>query len=80
MEASIQKEMAPCEAISDLHILIFKTRFSLQSLCLLHTGKPTGVAVSHCLIWFQTRLFLTMCQIRYHSHCRIIVALDSSEP
>ena len=21
--------------------------FSLQSLCLVHTGKPTGVAVSH---------------------------------
>ena len=23
---------------------------------------------------------LTACQIRYHSHCEIIVALDSSEP
>ena len=30
--------------------------------------------------WFQTQLILTTCQIRYHSQCRIIVALDSSEP
>ena len=42
--------------------------FSLQSLCLTHTGKPTGVAVSHCITWFQTQLILTTCQIRYHSH------------
>ena len=39
--------------------------FSLQSLCLMHTGKPTGVAVSHCITWFQTQLILTTCQIRY---------------
>ena len=45
----------------------------------MHTGKPTGVAVSHCT-WFQTQLILTTCQIRYHSHCGIIVALDSSDP
>jgi hypothetical protein len=42
--------------------------FSLQSLCLMHTGKPTGVAVSHCITWFQTQLIPTTCQIRYHSH------------
>ena len=54
--------------------------FSLQSLCLVHTGKPTGVAVSHCRTWFQTQLILTTCQIRYHGHCGIIVAPDSSEP
>ena len=42
--------------------------FSLQSLCLMHTGEPTGVAVSHCITWFQTQLILTTCQIRYHSH------------
>ena len=54
--------------------------FSLQSLCLTHTGKPIGVAVFHCITWFQTQLILTTCQIRYHSHCGIIVALDSSEP
>ena len=56
---------------------------SLQSLCLMHTGKPMGVAVSHCkpcITWFQIQLFLTTCQIRYHTHCGIIVALDSSEP
>ena len=52
----------------------------LQSLCLMHTGKPTGVAVSHCRTWFQTQLILTTCQICYRSHCGIIVALDSSEP
>ena len=45
----------------------------------MHTGKPTGVAISHCIAWFQTQLILTTCQIRYRSHC-IIVALDSSEP
>ena len=54
--------------------------FSLQSLCLTHTGKPTGVAVSHCITCFQTQLILTRCQIRYHGHCGIIVALDRSEP
>ena len=51
-----------------------------QSLCFMHTGKPTGVAVSHCITWFQTQQILTTCQIRYHSHCGVIVALDSSEP
>ena len=40
----------------------------LQSLCLMHTGKPTGVAIPHCITWFQTQLILTMCQTRYHSH------------
>ena len=62
---------------SSLHTTVF---FSLQSLCLTHTRKPTGVAVSHCITWFQTQLILTTCQIRYHSHCGIIVALDSPEP
>ena len=47
-----------------LHTAVF---FSLQSLCLVHTGKPTGVAVSHCRTWFQTQLILTTCQIRYHA-------------
>ena len=32
------------------------------------------------ITWFQTQLILTTCQIRYHSHCGIIVALDSSDP
>jgi hypothetical protein len=62
--------------------------FSLQLLCLVHTGKPTGVAVSHCITWFSDSANpLTTCQIRYHSHlwdhrshCGIIVALDSCEP
>ena len=51
--------------------------FSLQSLCLTHTGKPTGVAVCHSITWFQTQLILTTCQIRYRSHCGIIVALGT---
>ena len=46
----------------------------------MHIGKPTGVAASLCITWFQTQLILTTCQIRYHSQCGIIVALDSSEP
>ena len=49
----------------------FLLRHSLSAFSLLrlmHTGKPTGVAVSHCITWFQTRLILTTCQIRYHSH------------
>ena len=40
----------------------------LQSSWLMHTGKPTGVAVSHCITWSQTQLIFTTCQIRYHSH------------
>ena len=32
------------------------------------------------MTWFQTQLTLTTCQIRYHGHRGIIVALDSSEP
>ena len=54
--------------------------FQPTVLCLVHTGKPTDVAVSHCITWFQTQLILTACQIRYHGHFGIIVALDSSEP
>ena len=42
--------------------------FGLQSLCLMHTGKPTGVAVSHCITWFQTQLITTVRRIRYHIH------------
>ena len=36
-------------------------------MCLVHTGTPTGVAVSHCITSFQTQLILTTCQIRYHA-------------
>ena len=33
--------------------------FSAYSLfCLMHLGKPTGAAVSHCITWFQTQLIL----------------------
>ena len=54
----------------------------VQSFCLMHTGKPTGMAVSHCITWFQTQRILTTYQIRYHSRCGIIVAalnLDSEK-
>ena len=44
--------------------------FSLQALCLMHTGKPKGVAVSPCITWSQAQLILTAVQIRYHSHLR----------
>ena len=55
--------------------------FSAYSLlCLMHAGKPTGVAVSHRITWFQTQLILTACQIRYHSLFWIIVERDSSQP
>ena len=33
--------------------------FQPTVLCLMHTGKPTGVAASHCMTWFQTRLILS---------------------
>ena len=33
--------------------------FQPKSLCLMHTGKPMGVAVSHCITWFQTQQILT---------------------
>ena len=43
-----------------------------QGLCsngtIMHTVKPTGMAVSHCITWFQTQLILTMCHIQYHGH------------
>ena len=45
-------------------------------LCSLFSASP----VSHCITWFQTQPILTTCEIRYHSHCGIIAALDSSEP
>ena len=44
----------------------------------MHTGRPTSMALSHCITWFQTQSILT-CQIHYHSHFGIIVALNSSE-
>ena len=47
-----------------LHTTVF---FSLQSLCLMHTGKPTGVAVSHCITWFQTQVILAACHCSVHS-------------
>ena len=63
-------------SVFNLYTAVF---FSLQSLCLMHTGNPTGVAVSHCTC-FQTQPIPTACQIRYHNHLWIIVALDHSEP
>ena len=50
-------DMSPAGAVHSLHTTVF---FSPQSLCLMYTGKPTDVAISHC----TTQLILTMCQIR----------------
>ena len=54
-------DSGPVEAVRSLHTTVF---FSPQSLCLLHTGKPTGVAISHCTTQFQPQLILTTCLIR----------------
>ena len=51
-----------------------------SSHCASCTLGARGVAVSHCITWFQTQPIPTTCQIRYHGHCGIIIALDSSEP
>ena len=40
-------------AYRGFHTTVF---FTAQSWCLLHTGKPTGVAISHCTTQFQTQL------------------------
>ena len=37
------------------------------------------IILSGCITWFQIQLIFNTCQIRYHTHCGIIVALDSSE-
>ena len=38
-------------------------------LVTIHNGSEnTGVAVSHCITWFQTQLILPTCQIRYYRH------------
>ena len=54
-------DSGPAGAVRSLHTTVF---FSPQSLCLTHTGKPTGVATSHCTTQFQTQLILTTCLIR----------------
>ena len=45
----------PAGAVRSLYTTVF---FSPQSLCLMHTGKSTGVATSHCTTQFQTQLIL----------------------
>ena len=55
-------EMQPTDFYLSLHTAVF---FSLQSLCLMHAGKPTGVAVSHCITGLQTQQILTTCQIQH---------------
>ena len=53
-------DSGPAGAVRSLHTTVF---FSPQSLCLMHTGKPMGVATSHCITQFQTQLILTTCLI-----------------
>ena len=43
-------------------------------------GFIGGMTSSSSSSRFQIQLILTTCQIRYHTRCGIIVALDSSEP
>ena len=45
-------DSSPAGALRSLHTTVF---FSPQSWCLLHTGKPTGVAISHCTTQFLTQ-------------------------
>ena len=54
-------DSGPAGAVHSLRTAVF---FSPQSWCPLHTGKPTGVAISHCTTQFQTQLILTTCLIR----------------
>ena len=63
----------------DIRRLAFKAS---EAFCFVLKLKPTGVAVSHCMTWFQTQLILTTCQIRYHaivgsSQHRTALNLDS---
>ena len=53
-------DSGPVGAVRSLHTTVF---FSPQLLCLLHTGKPTGMAISHCTTQFQRQLILTTCLI-----------------
>ena len=48
---------------------IVETPLSLSAYfwCLMHTGKPHDVAMSHCITWLQTQLILTACQMPYQS-------------
>ena len=53
-------------------LILFKDEyclFRLQSF-VTHaaTGKPTGVAVSHCRLWYHSQPILTACQTRSHNH------------
>ena len=54
--ASMKTIFQSFQSIFNLHTAVF---FSLQPLCLMHTGKPTGVAVPHCITSFQAQLILT---------------------
>ena len=51
----------------------------LRAFVRLHKWTATGLAVFHCTTWSQTQLLPPLCQIRYHSQCGIIAALNSSE-
>ena len=47
----------------------------------VHTGKPAGLALSHCLIWYEIQLILSL-RVRSATTviCGIIVELNCSEP
>ena len=48
----------------------------LQWRNILSVTTPTFTPTSITWFQFQTQLILTTCQIRYHSHCGIIVELE----
>ena len=51
-----------------LHLPTTRRWLPFEESAPTHTGKSTGVAVSHCITRFQTQPILMTCQIRYHSH------------
>ena len=52
-----------------LNVFCARPFFSLQSFVRhVYNWRPAGVAVSNCIIWYQSGLIAITCQIRYHSH------------
>ena len=64
------------------HAMHYAVFFSPQSFVPhAHTGQPMGMAVSHCIIRYETMLILATCQIRHHHvlDLLVIVELESCE-
>ena len=89
-EATALLELAGCDPLC-LPKAADISAGALAQLCLILSKDPKCYKLMVCKFkdyhngtqngtWFQTQLILTTCQIRYHSQCGIIAALDSSEP